>query len=76
MTSVNNRIVFSDAKQSGKYEKIVIKNMKGEKVTIETENCFSWGVQKSDKYESYSLPMVFKNDSETLKKLKQNSTKM
>ena len=71
MTSVNNEIVFSDPKQSGKYEKIVINDTKGNKVTIETENCISWGVQKSDKYESYSLPMVFKNDSETLKKLKE-----
>ena len=68
MTSVNNGIVFSDPKQSGKF---VIKDTKGDKVTIETENCFSWGVQKSDRYESYSLPMVFKNDSETLKKLKE-----
>ena len=71
MTSVTNEIVFSDPKQSGKYEKIVIKNTKENKVTFETENCFSWGVQKSDKYESYSSPMVFKSDSKTLKKLKE-----
>ena len=68
MTSVNNEIVFSDAKQSENFEKIVIKDTKGNKVTFETKNCFSYGVQKSDKYESYSLPKVFKNDSETLKK--------
>ena len=71
MTSVNNEIVFSEPKRSGNFEKITIKNTNGEKVTIETENCFSWGVQKSDKYESYSLPLVLKNDSETLKKLKE-----
>ena len=71
MTSVTNEIVFSDPKRSGNFEKIVIKDRKGNKVTFETENCFSYGVQKSDKYESYSLPMVFKNDSETLKKLKE-----
>ena len=75
MTSVTNEIVFSDPKRSGKFEKIVIKDIKGNKITIETENCFSWGVQKSDRHESYSLPMVFKNDSETLKKIKEISQK-
>ena len=70
MTSVSE-INFSVPKQSGKFEKITITDSDGKKITIETENCFSWGVQKSDRYESYSLPLVFKNDSETLKKLKE-----
>ena len=70
MTSVNNEIVFSETKRSGNFEKITIRNENGKKVTTETENFFSWGVRKSDKYESYSLPLVFKNDSETLKKFK------
>ena len=54
MTSVNS-IKFSKPKQSGNFEKINITDSNGEKVTIETENCFSWGVQKSNRYESYSL---------------------
>ena len=70
MTSVNETIVFSETKPSGNFEKINITSSDGKKITIETENCFSWGIQRSDKFESYSLPLVLKNDSETLKKLK------
>ena len=70
MTSVNN-IKFWEPKQSGKFEKISITDSNREEVTVETEHCFSWGVQKSDKFESYSLPLVFKNGSETLKRLKE-----
>ena len=70
MTSVNN-IKFSEPKRSGNFEKISITDSNGGKVTVKTENCFSWGVQKSDKFESYSLSLVFKNGGETLKKLKE-----
>ena len=68
MASVNE-INFSEPKQSGNFEKISITDSDGKKITIETENCFSWGIQKSDRYESYPLLLVLKNDSETLKKL-------
>ena len=37
---------------------------------METETCFSYGVQKSDKFDSYSLPLNLKNDSEALRNLK------
>ena len=69
MTSVNS-IVFSQPKSLGNFKKIVFLDSEGKKITIETENCFSWGIQKSDRYESYSMPLVLKNDSETLKNLK------
>ena len=70
MTSVND-IVFSEPKSSGNFKKINITSPDGKKITMEAQNCFSWGIQKSNRYESYSLPLVLKNDSETLKKLKE-----
>ena len=42
----------------------------GEKVMIETGKCFSWGIQKSDRYGSYSMPLVFKNEDQTVDTLK------
>ena len=48
MTSVNETIVFSEAKPSGNFKKISITNSNGGKVMIETEKCFSWVIQKSD----------------------------
>ena len=36
---------------------------------IETVECFSRGVQKSDRYGSYSMPLVFKNEDRTVKVL-------
>ena len=69
MTSVNETIVFSGAKPSGNFKKINITNSDGKKVMIETEKCFSWGIQKSDRYDSYSMALVLKNDSETVKTL-------
>ena len=38
---------------------------------IETEGCFSWGIQKSNRYDSYSMPLVFKNSDQTVKTLKE-----
>ena len=59
MTSVNvETIVFSEAKSSGNFKKITISDSDGKKVMIETEKCFSWGIQKSDRYDSYSMPLV------------------
>ena len=46
MTSVNKEIVFSEPKRSGNFEKVTITNENRKKVTIETENFFSWGVKK------------------------------
>lgn len=63
-------INFSEPKQSGNFKKVTITKSNGRKLMIETESCFSWGIQKSDRYESYSLPLVLNNDSETLKELK------
>ena len=37
---------------------------------IETEKCFSWEIQKSDRYDSYSMPLVFKNEDQTVDTLK------
>ena len=71
MTSVNvETIVFSEAKPSGNFKKITISDSDGEKVMIETEKCFSWGIQKSDRYDSYSMPLVFKNEDQTVDTLK------
>ena len=64
-------ITFSEPKSSGKYEKINILKSDGKKLVIETEECFSWGVQKNDKYASYSMPLVFKNDDRTVRVLKE-----
>ena len=60
-------IVFSEPKVSGNFKKIGISDPNGKKVLIETEECFSWGVQKSDRYDTYSMPLVFKNGDQTLK---------
>ena len=54
VTSLSNfdakDITFSEPKSSGKYEKINISKSDGKKLIIEMEECFSWGVQKSDRY--------------------------
>ena len=60
MTSVNETIVFSEAKPSGNFKKINITNSDGKKLMIGTEKCFSWGIQKSDRYDSYSMALVLK----------------
>ena len=60
-------IVFTEPKTSENCKKIGISDPNGKKVLIETEECFSWGVQKSDRYDSYSMPLVFKNGDRTLK---------
>ena len=70
-TSDIGSVVFSEPKTSGKFKKICISNSNGKKILIETEECFSWGVQKSDRYVSYSLPLVFKNGDQTVKVLKE-----
>ena len=70
MTSVNvETIVFSEAKPSGNFKKITITDPGGKKIMIETGKCFSWGIQKSDRYDSYSMPLVFKNEDQTVKTL-------
>ena len=70
MTSVNiETIVFSKPKPSGNFKKITISDSDGKKILIETEKCFSWGIQKSDRYDSYSMPLVFKNGDQTVKTL-------
>ena len=70
MTSVNiETIVFSEPKPSGNFKKITISDSDGKKILIETEKCFSWGIQKSDRYDSYSMPLVFKNGDQTVKTL-------
>ena len=72
MTSSNiGTIVFSEPKTSGKLKKICISDSDGKKIMIETEECFSWGVQKSDRYDLYSMPLVFKNGDQTLRTLKE-----
>ena len=72
MTSSNiGAIVFSEPKTSGNFKKISISDSSGKKVLIETEGCFSWGIQKSDRYDSYSMPLVFKNDDQTVKTLRE-----
>ena len=35
------------------------------------EECFSFGVQKSDRYDSYSMPLVLKNDGNIVRVLKE-----
>ena len=69
-TSDIGNIVFGEPKTSGKFKKICISNSDGKKIMIETEECFSWGVQKSDRYDSYSLPLVLENGDRTVKVLK------
>ena len=64
-------ITFSEPRSSGKYEKINISKSDGKKLIIETEEWFSWGVQKSDRYISYSMPLVFKKDDGTVRVLKE-----
>ena len=65
------KIVFSEPKTSENFKKIRISDPNGKKILIETEECISWGVQKSDRYDSYSMPLVFKNGSRTVRVLKQ-----
>ena len=72
VTSFNNfdvtkDITFSESKSTGKYEKITISKSDGKKLIIETEECFSWGVQKSENYITYSLPLVFRNGSQSVR---------
>ena len=75
ITSLSNfdvkDITFSEPKSSGKYEKIKISKSDGNKLIIETEECFSWGVQKSELYSSYSMPLVFKNGDQTVRVLEE-----
>ena len=69
-SSIGN-IVFSELKASGNFKRIGISDPKGKKVLIETGECFSWRTQESDRYDSYSMPLVFKNDDQTVKNLKE-----
>ena len=75
VTSLSNfdvkDIIFSEPKSSGKFKKIKIDISKsdGNKLIIEMEECFSWGVQKNDRYVSHSMPLVFKNDDQTVRVL-------
>ena len=64
-------IVFSEPKTSGNFKKIGISNPNGKKIMIETEGCFSRGIQKSDRYDSYSMPLVLKNIDQTVKILRE-----
>ena len=64
-------IVFSEPKASGNFKKIGISDPNGKKVLIEMEECFSWGIQRNDRYDTYSMPLVFKNGDQTLKTLKE-----
>ena len=52
-------------------KKIGISNPNGKKIMIETEGCFSWGIQKSDRYDSYFMPLVLKNSDQTVKILRE-----
>ena len=70
-TSDIENIAFSEPKTCENVKKIGISNPNGKKIMIETEGCFSWGVQKSDRYDSYSMPLVFKNEDRTVKVLKE-----
>lgn len=71
MASVSE-INFLEPKQSGNFKKIKITGSDGKKITTETESCFSYGIQKSNKpNSSYSLSLVLKNDSEALRMLKE-----
>ena len=69
-SSERGTIVFSEPKASGSFKKIEISDPNGKEVLIETEECFSWGVQRSDRYDSYSMPLVLKNGDQTLKTLR------
>ena len=72
MTSSNiGNIVFSQPKASGNFKKIGISDPNGKKVLIETEECFSWEVQKNDRYDSHSMPLAFKNSDQTVKTLRE-----
>ena len=64
-------IVFSAPKTSGNFKKIGISDSSGKKLMYETEECFSWGVQRSDRYDSYSMPLVFKSGDQTVKVLRE-----
>ena len=63
-------IVFSEPKASGNFKKIGISGPNGKKELIETKECFPWGVQESDRYDSYSMPLVLRNGDQTLKTLR------
>ena len=72
MTSSNiGNIVFSEPKTSGKFKKISITGLDGKKILIETGERFSCWIQKSDRYDSYSMPLVFKNDDQALRTLRE-----
>ena len=71
MTLDSTSIVFSEPKTSGNFKKIGISDQNGKKILIETGECFSWGIQKSDRHDSYSMPLVFKNDDQVLRTLRE-----
>ena len=71
MTSSDiGNIVFSEPKTYGNFKKIGISNPNGKKIMIETEECFSWGIQKSDRYDSYSMSLVLKDSDQAVKTLR------
>ena len=59
-TTELGNIVFAEPKISGSFKKIGISDQNGKEVLIETEECFSWGIEKSDRYDSYSMPLVLR----------------
>lgn len=66
---MTSEVKFSEPKQSGSFKKISITTSNGKKLMVQTDKCFSLGVKKSDRYDSYSLPLFLKNDSEALRAL-------
>ena len=63
-------ILFSEPKPSGNFKKITISDSDGKKILIETEDrMFFMGDPKSDRYDSYSIPLVFRNGNQTVKTL-------
>ena len=66
----NGWINFSEPKQSGNFKKVNITDPFGVKVMVQTESCFSWGVQADRARDSYSMPLVLGKDSKTVKTLK------
>ena len=66
-------MIFSEPKNTGNFKKIVISTKHSDgtsgKLITPVEECFSFGVQISDRYDTYSMPLVFKNGDQTVKVL-------
>ena len=68
-------MIFPEQKNVGNFKKTMISTKHSDgtsgKLISPAEECFSLGVQKSDRYDSYSMPLVLKNDGNVVRGLKE-----